>query len=313
MPLSRVKFAVNMDMIGRLRNGRLKVVGVRTAPGLRQLVSRQNADTELTCDFDWEMKANSDHHPFFERGIPSLMLHTDLHSDYHRPSDDSEKLNVQGIQTVSQAAFRLMNELANVEELPKFRAASRNEGPANQERAELPLSPAPGRFGVSWSLRDPGPGVRLTRVQRNSPAWSAGLRDGDRLTTFQGQPATATGLGSAILASGTTAQLTYQRGAENEDLAAEATLNGGPVRVGVTWKTDDAEPGCVILTRVTPDSPAALAGLKVQDRVYSLNGQTFATSDDFRRLATQLEGPLAFTIERRGQVREVEVKLYEAP
>lgn len=311
LSLSRVKFAVNMDMVGRLRNDKVKVIGVRTAAGARQLLSRQNGDEPLALDFDWEMKANSDHHPFFERGIPSMMLHTDLHSDYHRPSDDVEKLNVEGIQRVSRLAFRFSNELANADALPAFRSGSRTEGPVDQERAERPLPPLPGRFGVNWSHQDQGPGVQLTRVAPGSPAERAGLRTGDRILTFAGRQVAAADLGKTVLAAESPAAIVYRRGEDDQERAAEVALEGVPVRLGLNWRFDAAEPGCAILTRVTPGSPAAEAGLKPGDRVYSINEQVFATSDEFRQLATSLPGPLMLEVERSGHVQTVEIMLAE--
>ena len=82
-------------------------------------------------------------------------------------------------------------------------------------------------------------------------------------------------------------------------------LTGKPTRLGITWREDDAEPGVVILNRVTPGSPAAAAGLRVNDRIYQIGGQDFVDGNAFRVLANQATGPVELVVELRGQIRTV--------
>jgi hypothetical protein len=116
--LADVRVMINMDMVGRLRNNKLTVYGARTARGLRKFVSLPNREEPLAIDFSWEIRNDSDHHPFYSRGIPILMLHTGLHGDYHRPSDDVEKLNLDGMQRVAKLLFGLITAMADQPELP---------------------------------------------------------------------------------------------------------------------------------------------------------------------------------------------------
>jgi Zn-dependent M28 family amino/carboxypeptidase len=111
--LENLTCVFNMDMIGRLRNERIEVYGVRTGYRFRQLVSRENVQPKLAIDFIWDTKANSDHYPFFRREIPFLMLHTGLHDDYHRPRDDADKINGDGMQLVARLLFRLVLTMAD--------------------------------------------------------------------------------------------------------------------------------------------------------------------------------------------------------
>ncbi len=127
--LESIKLVINLDMVGRLRERRLEVLGARTSWGLRQLVSRQNAESQVNLDLDfiWDIKENSDHHSFFAQGIPILMFHTGLHDDYHRPRDDAEKINSDGIQLVAQLAFFVALESADRDLGLEFRGDSRQE------------------------------------------------------------------------------------------------------------------------------------------------------------------------------------------
>jgi hypothetical protein len=125
VPLNQVALAFNADMIGRLGNKPLEVLGTRTAPGMRRLVSLANDDPHLKLFFNWELKENSDHFSFLERRVPVVMFHTGLHGDYHRPSDDAEKIDTNGMQQIGRMLFRLLDRAADEPQLGKFRQQAR--------------------------------------------------------------------------------------------------------------------------------------------------------------------------------------------
>jgi hypothetical protein len=309
IPLSRVKMAVNSDMIGRLRGGRLEIYGVRTGQGLRKLVSLQNTEG-LSLAFFWEMRADSDHHPFFDSGIPSIMFHTGLHDDYHRPSDDFEKLNVEGMQQASRLLFRLVFDLANRDQLPAFRSASRRESDAERQASEKP-TPYRGRLGATWeTVASSQQGLRIFDVVRGSAADRAGLRRGDRVLKFAGQPVSDFDtIRRLSLVSNSPASAVIERDGDGGPRQVSIELDGPPIKLGVTWRVDDAEPGCVILSQVIPGTPAEEAGLAAGDRVYSVGGKTFSSGDEFRALVGEAGSDLVLEIERQGAIREITLPL----
>jgi hypothetical protein len=240
VPLRSVRLAINVDMIGRLRDGRLHVLGTRTGYGLRRLLSGSVADP-LWLDFSWELTANSDHWTFLDRQIPIAMIHTGVHDDYHRPGDDADKVNRQGLEEISRYLLATVVEAANASELPSYRPAGRTESLASQRRTQR----------------------RQSLVSRS------------------GQP-------------------------------VRASEPGRPrPRLGITWRTDDAEPASVYLTHVLEDSPAAVAGLAAGDRIYAVNDQSFADTTEFGRVVNGLldAGTAEFTllVETRGRLRTVAV------
>jgi len=81
--LANVAFMINVDMIGRMQNQQMEVFGSRTAPGLRRLVSEINHGSNVSLKFNWELKANSDHHSFISHHIPALMFHTQAEPGRH--------------------------------------------------------------------------------------------------------------------------------------------------------------------------------------------------------------------------------------
>jgi hypothetical protein len=309
MKLSDVRLMINMDMVGRLRNNKLTVYGARTARGLRKLVSLPNGGEPMTIDFDWQIRSDSDHHPFYMRGIPILMLHTGLHGDYHRPSDDVEKLNVDGMQRVARLLFGLTVEVANLPELPKFRDAVRRESTWTQQTVERVQAPPPGRLGLHWDREDKAaPGLKVLQVVPGGPAAQAGLRTGDRLLSFAGQELAAdTDLAGIVLAAQNPVQAVVARQGAEQPIPLTVQLRGQPTKLGIVWREEEAEPGSVMLISIVPGSPAARAGLRPLDRVYAVNGQAFNSGDDLRQLLAAATVPYELSVERVGQVRAAKI------
>ena len=305
LPLNQVTFMFNADMIGRLRKDKVEALGCRTAPGLRRFVSQQNRDGKLLVDFTWEMKENSDHFPFVAHNIPVLMLFTGLHEDYHTPGDKAEKLNPEGMCEVTRLYFAMALEMAEMDKTPRFRAAGRTETPEMRKSAEQPLAPLPGRLGIGWpNEADQEPGLKMTAVQVGSAAHKAGIQVGDRLLKFAGRDVTdGEILRRCVLAAGPAVEVVVQRPGEKEPRTLPVKLGGEPVRWGLTWRTDEAEPGCVILSRVVPGSPAEQAGLYPSDRVYQINGHDFADAKEFNEALASATGAVEFMYERWGQMR----------
>jgi hypothetical protein len=315
VPLSRIGLMLNMDMVGRMRNNNLEVLGARTAPGLRRLVSEANIDGPATVKFDWTLKADSDHWPFLERRIPILMLHTGLHEDYHRPSDDAPKINHDGLACTTKIAFRLVMHLADDGPLPPFRDTGRRENQQTAATLEQPIAPQAPRFGIPFKF-EPGdpPRVILTGIARGTPVERAGLKTGDRLLEFQGQPIRDEGRFrlQLLAAQGETTFLIEREGIQTPQLI-KVTPVGDPIRVGITWRSDDGEPGTVILTQVVYGSAADAAGLKVGDRIYSIGGRPFATEEDFVTLLTTVPNPLNMELERDGKLHAATLHVLDEP
>jgi hypothetical protein len=312
IPLDRLRLAINVDMIGRLRNSRVEVFGIRTTTGLRRLVSRQN-DPALLLDFNWDVRGDSDHYTFYSQNLPILMMHTGLHGDYHRPSDDAEKINGAGLKQIAQLMFGVLVELADTSDLGGFRRQSQSESRSSQRASEVTLSPPPGRLGIRWdevAARDGK--IVVAAVVRGSAADAAGLRPGDRLVKFAGREVSNENqLRIGVLAAKSPVPLTIERPGESAPVEATLQLPGEPVRLGISWRTDSAEPGTVIVNRLTPGSPADLAGLRGGDRIYRICGREFSSGEEFRQLTATSPVPLVLEVETAGRVRSVEIPQWD--
>jgi hypothetical protein len=316
-PLKQIKLVINSDMIGRLRPEGVELTGTRAARGLRQFVSEANSSEfeprgsaseptaplkpRLNLDFTWDMRADSDHHPFFAVGIPALMLHTNKHDDYHRPSDDADKLNYEGTQRLTRLMLFLALRAAEADELPSFRGESRGETKEQQTRIEQPLPAPAARLGITWNSKlSEQRVVEITEITPQSPAAAAGFRVGDRLLRFGGyNVADIDDFRSLVVIADREVTASVQRPGLVEAVELSVRLAGEPSRLGLIWRTDDAEPGSVILTQVIPHSPAALAGLKPLDRLRTL-GDRAADTVNPQRDAGSFTLPLTVTFERNG-------------
>jgi hypothetical protein len=189
-------FSINLDMIGRLRGRRLEVYGVRSAVGLRAaIVAANNSPLNaagLELNFDWDISEDSDHYAFLAAGVPTVMLHTGLHDQYHRPSDDAHLVHLEGIEPVARLALSLLLTIADEQgPTPVFRPQCRGESNATRRSLEAvvvsPVGERRGRWGIG-TRHDPGEPTSpvIVRVTPDSPAARGGLVPGDRLVAIDG-------------------------------------------------------------------------------------------------------------------------------
>ncbi len=315
IPLQAVKLAINVDMVGRLTDGRIEVGGTRSAFGARKLMSSTRLGDGLWLDFNWDFKNNSDHWTFNGAGIPSLYVHTGIHDDYHRPSDDVEKLNIDGIRQVSGYLLERLSELSDAQTLPQFRPNATQENSVARRKAEKPLPELVARLDFSWEYVVSHPATVVVRhVPVNSQAEKSGLAVGDRIVAVDGQPITSEATMPAIAwQAEADISLQVDRAGESEPRTISIPLNGNPTRLGLSWRADSAEPQAVYVTRVVAYSPADLAGIRVYDRIYALSGEPLSGADELlnrvRALLDQGEQRLQLQVESRGAIREVTVPL----
>jgi hypothetical protein len=188
IPLDQTRAMVNLDMIGRAPRGRVFVSGVGSSPELRA-IAEEEITTELAMPVFGEGGLGpSDHTAFYSRDIPVLFFYSPPHEDYHRPTDDWEKVDFQSLEVVARIASRVVE-----------RAAGRDMPAIRFTRADGTWQSG-GGGGEGYGTRGYGPylgtipdftsqeeGVRLTGVRDGSPAALAGLQRGDVIITWNGR------------------------------------------------------------------------------------------------------------------------------
>lgn len=180
VPLERVVAMVNMDMIGRMRNDTVSVIGAGSSPAWKELLEGVNRSHRLTLRTGGASGfGGSDQQSFYARQIPVLFFFTGVHPDYHRPTDTWEKVD-------AAAQARLLHLVADTIEA----IAALPERPAFQRAADQETSPGPGfrvYLGTIPDYAEEVEGVALQGVREGSPAEQAGLRAGDILVEFGGK------------------------------------------------------------------------------------------------------------------------------
>lgn len=182
-PLSRTYAMVNMDMIGRLRNARLLVYGSATATEFPALLDSLNAGAHFDLRASGDGWGRSDQSPFYGAGKPVLHLFTDLHEDYHRTTDDWQKINAEGLAEVADFTTSLVRALAN-----RRAALTFVNVPPPAPLAGAPSSGYGAYLGTVPDMSGNPGGVRLTGVRAGSPAEAAGLRGDDIITMIGDTP-----------------------------------------------------------------------------------------------------------------------------
>ncbi len=184
IPLASAVAMLNMDMIGRLRNGSLFVGGAGTSPAWKPLMERLNGTTQATASaagngsggrfqlsFGEDGFGPSDHQSFYVRNIPVLFFFTGAHDDYHKPSDTADKINAEGLKRVAEFVREIAVSVANEQPRIAFTKVKVEERMGGRGfRVYL---------GTVPNYSDQTDGLKLDGVRAGSPAEKAGLRAGD--------------------------------------------------------------------------------------------------------------------------------------
>ena len=183
IPLKNTMAMLNMDMIGRLNNDRLFIGGVGTSPSFRSWLEELNNSVHLHLDYSDSGYGASDHMSFYAKKLPVLFFFSGLHTDYHKPTDTSDKINANGAVRVLSLVYLTLDKVVT------------NAGRLEYAEVQQPRPSAAGSgggygpyFGSVPDFRDDLKGVLFADVQNNSPAAKAGLKQGDLLVEFDGKP-----------------------------------------------------------------------------------------------------------------------------
>lgn len=195
-PLEDAILMLNLDMIGRLRHDRLYLGGLDSLPDLRREVLSELSAEALSVSGRLEADESSDHEAFLRAGVPALLLFTGLHGDYHKPTDDSQFINLEGMERVLRVSYRLSDYLLRAGERPRLVANGGGLEPAwpNRKGGE-----ASAYFGVGIDASFQGEGIRFAYVAEDGPAAKAGLQAGDVLLEIDGRAIVSTEKAASIL------------------------------------------------------------------------------------------------------------------
>lgn len=186
VPMDDAVAMLNMDMVGRLRDNTLTVYGMVTAPEWESLVRGVNEarDTPFQLGLLPDGYGPSDHSSFYGVGIPVLHFFTNTHTEYHRPVDDWDTLNGDGLDRIADLVADIAGTLAGTGARVADLTPVESQPPAPAAEGEGSGRGYGPYFGSIPDMAPSDYGVPLSGVREGSPAERAGLRGGDVIVRF---------------------------------------------------------------------------------------------------------------------------------
>jgi hypothetical protein len=170
---------INMDMVGRLNDSSkvLTIGGYGTSPTWATVIHPSNPMVEkktgipqLVVRIDSSGSGPSDHTSFYRKDIPVLFYFTGLHTDYHKPSDDADKINYGGEQLIVKHVLGVVQQLDNQPKLAFLKTREAQTTTSARFSVSMGIMP-----DYTWT----GNGLRSDGVSEGKPAQKAGLKAGD--------------------------------------------------------------------------------------------------------------------------------------
>ncbi|WP_136666727.1 M20/M25/M40 family metallo-hydrolase [Flavobacterium sp. H122] len=164
---------INMDMIGRLDDKKSLIVGgIGTSPSFPDIIEK-NKPAGFSITQELSGIGPSDHTSFYLKDIPVLFFFTGTHTDYHKPSDDEEKINYYGVENIVNYVFRTTNAIADLDKVEFTKTKITSEKKVPKYKVTL---------GIMPDYTDHGDGLHVDGVTENRPAHIAGILQGDIIT-----------------------------------------------------------------------------------------------------------------------------------
>ena len=168
--LSKVNYMINMDMVGRFEKDKgLSVSGSGTSPVWETLFKSLSTE-EMTIKTDSSGTGPSDHTSFYLKNIPVLHFFTGSHSDYHKPTDDADKINYKGEADVLNLIVKVINASETQPKLAFLTTKTKAMGGSRSFKVTMGVMP-------SYSSNEEG--LKIDGVTEGKPAHQAGILTGD--------------------------------------------------------------------------------------------------------------------------------------
>jgi Tol biopolymer transport system component len=170
---------LNLDMVGRLRDNQLTVLGAKTATAWQTLVTAACDHARIECALSSDGYGPSDQTSFYAAGIPVLHFFSGSHTDYHKPTDSADRINAGGAAQIAKLVTDVALAVTDSPAPLGFQAVA-PEAPKGDVRSfNASLGTIPDYAGPT-----DGTGVLLAGVRPGSAADKAGLRRGDTLVAL---------------------------------------------------------------------------------------------------------------------------------
>ena len=170
-PLDKTIAMFNMDMVGRMKDEKLTVFGIGTAPRWKDQIEAAGKKHNFKLTLKPDGFGPSDQSSFYAKKIPVLHFFTGTHSDYHRPGDDWEKINVDGMNRIANMIEEVIVATDENKERPKYLEVKRKTTAGRSGNRPY--------FGSIPDFGTNAKGYAIQGVAGGSPAAKGGLKGGD--------------------------------------------------------------------------------------------------------------------------------------
>ena len=180
VPIDQVAAYLNFDMVGRLTDNKLTVQAVGTSPTWTPLVEELNTSPAFDLQFITDPYLPTDVTSFDQVDVPSLGFFTGSHDDYHRPTDDADAINYEGLERIADLGAAVAERLATQTEPLEFVRVERGAQQGSQTVMRIFTGTIP-------DYSQEADGLLLSGVVGGGPAEAAGLQRGDVIIELSGQ------------------------------------------------------------------------------------------------------------------------------
>jgi hypothetical protein len=173
--INTVDYMINLDMIGRLNDSTktLLIGGYGTSPTWGNILSAK--EKSFSIKFDSSGVGPSDHTSFYRKDVPVLFFFTGLHSDYHKPTDDIEKINFNGEVFIVKYIYKIIGQTDRVGKLAFTKTREMEMGSSPHFSVTLGIMP-----DYTFS----GAGVKVNAIVEGKIAQKTGIKEGDIITAL---------------------------------------------------------------------------------------------------------------------------------
>jgi aminopeptidase YwaD len=179
-PTAQMTAMLNMDMVGRLKDNNLAVIGTQTAKEWEAIVTAANTETKLKLSMSGDGYGPSDQTSFYLKKIPVLHFFTGAHEDYHKPSDTWDKINSEGEAKIAKLVMNVALALATVDKRMAVIEIAAPSASGDSRGYGASLGTIPDMTGSTA-------GVKISGVKAGGPAEAAGLIAGDIILSLDGK------------------------------------------------------------------------------------------------------------------------------